>query len=160
MQYDENSTGPPPPTAVLVTGISPLTPTAALRRTFTTHGALLSFEPQIDSSNGSALGILALKYTTHADAKRCVEREHGRRGGLLRTAGVHLSGSGAGAEEEWRVVFDGDGARLKGVLREVEERKRRRGRRRGVGRRRSLHLSLPLHLRRVRARRVGDAVWG
>ena len=117
-QYDENSTGPPPPLSVLIIGISPLTPTQNLRRNFQRHGNLISFEPQIDKENGSALGILFLKFCTHEEAKRCVEKENGRKGGLV------PSGK-PGEVEEWKAVLDGEGAKLKAVLKGLEDRKRR-----------------------------------
>ena len=99
-------------------GISPLTPTQHLRRNFQQHGNLISFEPQIDKENGSALGILFLKFGTHEEAKRCVEKENGRKGGL-----VSLGKSGE--VEEWKAVLDGEGSKLKAVLKGLEDRKRR-----------------------------------
>ncbi|KAF8958959.1 hypothetical protein BDZ97DRAFT_1761764 [Flammula alnicola] len=129
-QYDENSTGPPPPTSVLITNISPLTSNHALRRNFGQYGPLITFEPQIDKENGSALGVLFIKFQTHEEAKRCVERENGRKGGI---AGLTMSVK-QGEIEEWKVVFDGEGSRLKAVLKELDERKKREReeKRRGV----------------------------
>ena len=99
-------------------GISPLTPTQSLRRNFQQYGNLVSFEPQIDKENGSALGILFLKFSLHEEAKRCVEKEHGRKGGL--TSLVK-----SGEVEEWKAVLDGEGSKLKAVLKGLEDRKRR-----------------------------------
>ena len=99
-------------------GISPLTPTQNLRRNFQQYGNLASFEPQIDKENGSALGILFLKFSTHEEAKRCVEKEHGRKGGLT-------SLGKSGEVEEWKAVLDGEGSKLKAVLKGLEDRKRR-----------------------------------
>lgn len=80
----------------------------------------MSFEPQIDKENGSALGIVYIKFQTHDEAKRCVERENGKKNSVL---GVF---PGAKMEnEELRVVFDGEGVKLKAVLKELEERKKR-----------------------------------
>ena len=113
--------GPPPPTSILVTNVSPLTPLHALRRTFTTYGTIASFEPQIDLSNGAALGIIFIKYLAHEHAKRAVEKENGRKGGVVGTA--VLKGS---EDEEWKVVFDGEGVKLKTVLKELEDRRKRK----------------------------------
>ena len=123
-QHDVNSPGPPPPAAVLVTGIPPLTPTQEIRRHLAAHGALLTFDPQIDKTTGAALGIAFVRYATHDEAKRCVAKEDGRRwaGGVSSAAGV-----GAGAEG-MRVVFDGEGKVLRAVLRELDEQRRRRER--------------------------------
>ena len=99
-------------------GISPLTPTQNLRRNFQQYGNLVSFEPQIDKENGSALGILFLKFSLHEEAKRCVEKEHGRKGGLTSLGKL-------GEVEEWKAVLDGEGFKLKAVLKGLEDRKRR-----------------------------------
>ncbi|KAF4612764.1 hypothetical protein D9613_011728 [Agrocybe pediades] len=129
-EYDEHSTGPPPPCAILVTNISPLTPNPNLRRHFSQYGYINSFEAQIDKENGSALGIVHIKFQTHEEAKRCVDRENGRKGGIM---GVSLAPKKAGDVEEWKVVFDGDSAKLKAVLKELEERKKReRDAKRGI----------------------------
>ena len=95
-----------------------MTPTQHLRRNFQQYGNLVSFEPQIDKENGSALGILFLKFSLHEEAKRCVEKEHGRKGGL--TSLVK-----SGEVEEWKAVLDGEGLKLKAVLKGLEDRKRR-----------------------------------
>jgi RNA recognition motif-containing protein len=122
MQYDSNSTGPPPPTAVLITNISPLTPNQQIRRHFSTHGSIQSFEPQIDKENGGALGIVFIKFNTHDEAKRCVEKENGKRLGV--GGGIGLT-AGAGEGEEVRVVFDGEGVKLKAVLKELDDGRKR-----------------------------------
>jgi len=85
----------------------------------------VSFEPQIDKENGSALGIVFIKYSTHDDAKKCVAKENGKRLGTGSGLGVGI-GVRSGLEgEEIRVVFDGEGTKLKAVLKELDERKRR-----------------------------------
>ena len=99
-------------------GISPLTSNQTLRRNFQQYGNLVSFEPQIDKENGSALGILFLKFGAHEEAKRCMEKEHGRKGGLSSLVK-------SGDVEEWKAVFDGEGTILKAVLKGLEDRKRR-----------------------------------
>lgn len=123
-QYDANSTGPPPPTSVLITNISPLTPNQMIRRHFSVHGPVTSFEPQIDKENGGALGIIFIKYGSHEEAKKCVARENGRKLGTGTGMGLGI-GAGAQEGEEVNVVFDGEGRKLKAVLKELDDRKRR-----------------------------------
>ncbi|KIJ63613.1 hypothetical protein HYDPIDRAFT_188400, partial [Hydnomerulius pinastri MD-312] len=115
-EYDQNSTGPPPPSAVLITNISPLTPTQHIRRAFSAHGRISSFEPQIDMETGMALGIVFIRYQNHDEAKTCVERAHGKKLSVV---------AGTAEGEELKVVFDGEGLKLKAVLKELEERKKR-----------------------------------
>ncbi|KAJ7594183.1 hypothetical protein C8J56DRAFT_926134 [Mycena floridula] len=117
-EYDENSTGPPPATAVLITNISPLTPNHQIRRHFGAYGHLLSFEPQIDKENGSALGIVFIRFSTHEEARKCAERENGKKG----LVGMGMPGKEG---EELRVVLDGEGARLRAVLKELDRQKQR-----------------------------------
>ncbi|KAG6331507.1 hypothetical protein ID866_7581 [Astraeus odoratus] len=116
-EYDQNSTGPPPPAAVLVMNISSLTPTQHIRQAFAQHGKITSFEPQIDMETGMALGIVFIRYQTHEEAKRCVEKAHGKK----LSVAVYSASEG----EELRVVFDGQGGKLKAVLKELEDRKKR-----------------------------------
>ena len=80
------------------------------------HGKIASFEPQIDMETGMALGIVFIRYQTHDEAKQCVERAHGKKLGVV---------TGAGEGEELKVVFDGEGLKLKAVLKELDERKKR-----------------------------------
>ncbi|KAF9238992.1 hypothetical protein BU15DRAFT_88198 [Melanogaster broomeanus] len=115
-EYDPNSTGPPPPMAVLVTNISPLIPTQHIRHAFSAHGRISSFEPQIDMETGMALGIVFVRYQNHDEAKQCVERAHGKKLSVV---------AGASEGEELKVVFDGEGLKLKAVLKELDERKKR-----------------------------------
>ncbi|KAI6041519.1 hypothetical protein EDC04DRAFT_2565521 [Pisolithus marmoratus] len=115
-EYDQNSTGPPPPIAILVTNISPLTPTQYIRQAFARHGKITSFEPQIDMETGTALGIVFIRYQTHEEAKQCVERANGKK--LNDVVGASEGG-------ELKVVFDGQGAKLKAVLKELHDRKKR-----------------------------------
>ncbi|KAL0946150.1 hypothetical protein HGRIS_012413 [Hohenbuehelia grisea] len=116
-EYDPNSLGPPPPTAVLVTNISPLTSNQQIRRHFSSYGIISSFEPQIDPTSGGALGIIFIRYATHEEAKRCAEKENGKKpsNGLIKT----VDG------EEIRVVLDGEMVNLKAVKKELEDRKKR-----------------------------------
>ncbi|EIW53395.1 uncharacterized protein TRAVEDRAFT_154887 [Trametes versicolor FP-101664 SS1] len=116
-EYDANSAGPPPPISVLVLGISPLMPNQNIRRHFGVHGTITSFEPQIDKSSGGALGIVFIRYTSHEEAKQCVEKEHGKK--------LSLAVPGVGEGDELRVVFDGEGKLLKAVQAELDGRRRR-----------------------------------
>jgi hypothetical protein len=52
----------------LVTNVSPLAPKEQIRRHFSAHGQILVFEPQIDKATGGALGVIFIKYGTHAEA--------------------------------------------------------------------------------------------
>lgn len=117
-EHDANSTGPPPATSVLVMNISPLTPNHLLKQRFSQYGPLQSYEPQIDKENGSALGIVLVRFATHDEAKKCAEKENGRKGGLQ---GI----SKPGEVEEWKAVLDGEGLKMKAVLKELDERKKR-----------------------------------
>lgn len=120
-QHDENSTGPPPPAAVLVTNLSPLTPNPQIRLHFSQYGRVTAFEPQIDKEKGGALGIVFIRFDTHENAKTCAERENGGKGPLH----SGISGSSLSEHQEIRVVLDGEGLKLKAVLKELEERRKR-----------------------------------
>ncbi|KAJ3786070.1 hypothetical protein GGU10DRAFT_267972 [Lentinula aff. detonsa] len=119
--YDQlTSTSPPPPCKVIITNIALLTPTNVLRSHFSQYGNIMSFEPQIDKQNGSSLGILCIRYPTHAEAKRCVERENGQK--------RPWAGAGYGPNDQIQVDFDGTGQKLAAVLKELDDRKNGRKR--------------------------------
>ncbi|KAI0340456.1 hypothetical protein BDW22DRAFT_1486284 [Trametopsis cervina] len=119
-EYDANSAGPPPPTAVLVMNLSPLTPNSTIRRHFGSYGPVVSFEPQINKATGAALGIVLVRFSSNEEAKKCREREHGKRG----TTGV--GNELAIAEgEELKVVLDGEGKLLAAVMKELDAQRRR-----------------------------------
>jgi RNA recognition motif-containing protein len=120
VQYDANSAGPAPPTAVLVMNLSPLTPNQSIRRHFSTYGRILSFEPQINGATGAALGIVLVRFNSHEEAKKCVEKEHGKKG----ATGIGNS-LAIVEDEELKVVFDGEGKKLAAVMKELEARRRR-----------------------------------
>ncbi|KAJ4490024.1 hypothetical protein J3R30DRAFT_3277112 [Lentinula aciculospora] len=140
LSYDEQtSTSPPPPCKVIITNIALLTPTNTLRTHFSQYGNILSFEPQIDKQNGSSLGIVCIRFPTHAEAKRCVEKENGQKrswagagygphgvGGYLNNNNHENAKGDAG--DQIQVDFDGTGQKLAAVLKELDERKN--GRRR------------------------------
>jgi hypothetical protein len=121
----------PPPRAVLLTNIPPLTQTAVLRAHYRTYGSFVAFEWQIDQSNGAALGVLFVRFANAADATKCVKGEDGRRPvfgvGVVKTAnGKNGTGQGDGDDESrLRAVLDGEGKVLKAVLKELEARKNR-----------------------------------
>ncbi|KAI0074924.1 SET-domain-containing protein [Panus rudis PR-1116 ss-1] len=120
-EYDNNSTGPAPATSVLVLNLSPLSSNQNIRRHFSTYGSILSFEPQIDKATGVALGIVLIKYASHAEAAACVSREHGRKYSLGMGLGISSI-----ENEELKVVFDGERTMLKAVMRELGRMKKRK----------------------------------
>ena len=63
-----------------------------------------------------------IKFNTHDEAKRCVEKENGKRLGVGGGMGLSV---GTGEGEEVRVVFDGEGSKLKAVLKELDDGRRR-----------------------------------
>lgn len=113
MQYDPaTSTGPPPPAAVLVTGLSALTPYQHIRRHFAKYGTFVSFEPQVDRVSGNPLGMVWIKFETHEIAKAVVAGENGRR------VSMNLEG------QIVRVQLDGEQKTCKAIVRGIYERKR------------------------------------
>ncbi|KAI0052382.1 hypothetical protein FA95DRAFT_1391046 [Auriscalpium vulgare] len=122
-EIDASSAGPPPATAVLVVGVSPLTPKDQIRRHFSAHGNIVSFEPQIDKTTGGALGIIFIKYSSHSEAARCVEREHGKKMG---TGTVLSLSTGAADGQEMKVVLDGERKILAAVMRALDRRRKER----------------------------------
>ena len=75
---------------------------------------------------------MLIRFATHDEAKKCAEKENGRKGGLQ---GI----SKPGEVEEWKAVLDGEGLKMKAVLKELDERKKRE---REEKRRREKGLSL------------------
>jgi len=96
---------------------------------FKQYGHISSFEPQIDPEKGGSLGVVFIKFSEHDQARQCVMKENGRKGGLRSALKKDED------EEEWKVVFDDDGVKLKALMAEyVEKSKRGRGeKRRAVG---------------------------
>ena len=78
-QWDERSTGPPPPPAILVTGLNPLTPYPLVRRHFAQHGTIIAFDGKSDKYTGAPLGIVWVNYGNHELAKRVARKEDGQR---------------------------------------------------------------------------------
>lgn len=100
--------------------LSPLTPNQTIRRHFSTYGPILSFEPQINIANGAALGIVLIRFSTHEEAKKCAEKEHGKKG----ATGIGNSLTIVDGEE-LKVVLDGEGKKLAAVMKELDHRRRR-----------------------------------
>jgi hypothetical protein len=78
-QWDERSTGPPPPPAILVTGLNPLTPYPQVRRHFAQYGTVVAFDGKSDKYTGAPLGIVWVNYSNHELAKHVAEKEDGQR---------------------------------------------------------------------------------
>ncbi|KAF7964386.1 hypothetical protein HWV62_8827, partial [Athelia sp. TMB] len=116
-EYDANSTGPPPPTAVLITKLSPLAQTGTIRKHFSVYGSIQSFDARRDWT-GALAGVVRIEFATHEMAKVCVEKEDGKRLGVGNSMGL-TPAQGEGAEI--RVVFDGEGLKLRAVLKELDE---------------------------------------
>ena len=106
----------------MAVNISPLTSNQQIRRHFAVHGRIISFEPEIDKTTGGALGIVYIKFSTHEEAKLCVEKEHGgRSNGHGSTLSIQTVPG-----EELRVVLDDDAkSKLKAILRELDDRRRK-----------------------------------
>lgn len=80
----------------------------------------------MDPVTGAALGIVTIQYATHEQARECVAKEDGKRYNAGVGLGMALGiGMSKGVEEPMKVVFDGEGKKLKAVLAEVGERSKR-----------------------------------
>lgn len=100
--------------------LSPLSSNQHIRRHFGVYGHIVSFEPQIDKSTGAALGIVLVTFSSHAEAKKCAEKEDGKKF----PQGMGLSISCVDGED-LKVILDGEGRKLKAVMKELDDRKRR-----------------------------------
>ena len=60
--YDKNSTVPPPPIRIVVTGFDPLTPQKQIHQLFSSFGNIEKLTNQTDPGTGSFLGICLIKY--------------------------------------------------------------------------------------------------
>lgn len=81
-EYDQFSVGPPPPTSILISGLSPLTPYPHVRRHFSQYATIVAFDPKADPQSGAPLGIVFIKYETHDIAKMIANKENGQRIGV------------------------------------------------------------------------------
>ncbi|KAL1689716.1 hypothetical protein GGG16DRAFT_57340 [Schizophyllum commune] len=124
-EYDPAISAFPPPSAVLVAGIPPLTPNANIKRHLSQYGPLESFEPQIDLTNGAALGIVWVKFVTapgiHGtdNAKTCVAKEHGKP--------AAMGGFKAAGASQLTVVMDPEQKVLKTLLKQLNDRRKGKG---------------------------------
>ncbi|WRT67861.1 uncharacterized protein IL334_004835 [Kwoniella shivajii] len=120
--WDEYSTGPkppPPPTAVLITGLSPLTTTDQISKFFRPYGRIKDIDAKMDTKSGMQLGICWVKFdgpphgrpgTAHDVACQVVRVCDGQR--------ISLTGN-----EKIKIVLDGRGIRTqKAVKEEMEKR--------------------------------------
>lgn len=99
--------------------MDPYTTSQALRLHFEKYGKFSSFERPIDPETGGSLGVVFMKFPTHEQARKCVMKENGRKGGL-RSALKKDSD-----EEEWKVVFDDDSVKLKALMAGYVEKSKR-----------------------------------
>ncbi|WWC62676.1 uncharacterized protein I303_105273 [Kwoniella dejecticola CBS 10117] len=116
-EWDEYSTGPrppPPPVAVLITGLSPLTTTDQISKFLRPHGRIKDIDAKMDTKSGMQLGICWVKFdgpphgkkgTAHEVACQVVKACDGQR--------ISLNGN-----EKIRVVLDGRGLRTKKAVEE------------------------------------------
>lgn len=138
--FDEFSTGSPPlppPAAILVTGLTRLTPVEKVRAHFASYGHIEEADLKVDDRTGGSLGICWIKYTDSIsrmvytpdgrqekrgssdgqDGNRCaktaVERNH-------RAKIVPLTGN----DGKLRVVLDGQGKLCQQEVKSVLDRKR------------------------------------
>lgn len=119
-QYDQYSTGPAPATSVLIMNLAPATSNQAIRNHFATFGHIVSYEAPVDKSTGGYFGIVLITYRTHEQAKAVVAKENGRMFGQGTVMGVPNT-----EKEPMRVVLDANGQKMRAVLRELAERKKR-----------------------------------
>lgn len=125
-EYDPVTSVSPPPSAVLVAGIPPLTPNANIKRHLMQHGYLESFEPQIDPTNGAALGIVWAKFANtpgtpgSAIAKACIAKGHGK-------PATSIGGIKTAGNSQLTVVMDADQKVLKALLRQLNDRRKGKG---------------------------------
>jgi hypothetical protein len=100
--------------------ISPLTSNSSIRRHFASYGPISTFEPQINKATGAALGIIFIRFSSHEEAKRCVAKEHGKKGTIgIGNELVIVEG------EELKVVLDGEGKLLVAVMKGLDVQRRR-----------------------------------
>ncbi|KAJ6573566.1 hypothetical protein DFH09DRAFT_1312257 [Mycena vulgaris] len=112
-EHDANSSSPPPST-VLITNFPALVPTAHLQRHLAAHGAIAHLHRPLDTATGAALGVVAVRFATAEEARKCAEREDGAQGTI---AGW---GGGGGEAQARRAVMDAEGLVLKALMREME----------------------------------------
>ena len=50
-----------------------------IRRYFSQYESIISFDHEIDRATGAALGIVSIQFSSHEEAKACVEKEDGKK---------------------------------------------------------------------------------
>ncbi|RXK36777.1 hypothetical protein M231_05938 [Tremella mesenterica] len=120
--WDEHSTGskpPPPPTAVLITGLNPLTTVDQISKFLRVHGRIKDMEAKMDTKSGMQLGLCWVQFSgpvpgktgsAHDVANNVVKVCDGQRVGLV-------------GNEKIKVVLDGRGLRTQQAVKEEMERR-------------------------------------
>lgn len=139
-QHDANSTGPPPPCAILVRGLGPLVLASDIRAHFRKFGDLQEFDQQVDKATGAYLGVVWIRYAataailssilftiqtrfeSHAIASLALQKSNGK----------PLTGVGhtSSRTDVMVVEFDGEKVKLDKFLKEKEEERKERERKR------------------------------
>ena len=116
--YDKNSTVPPPPIRIVVTGFDPLTPQKQIHQLFSSFGNIEKLTNQTDPETGSFLGICLIKYkdtpafrgapatTANTSANRAhAECKNGQHRIGLRSVFVELDRDGSvGKRTIWKAI--------------------------------------------------------
>lgn len=76
-----------------------------MKRHLEQYGHIVNLQRMHNPRTGTALGNIAVEFQTHSEARRCVEKEHLRKGGLP-TSGMRPTP--AELAEGWSVHFDAD----------------------------------------------------
>ncbi|GJJ16178.1 hypothetical protein Clacol_010458 [Clathrus columnatus] len=118
-EHDENSIGPPPPVAILVKGLNPLVLPNDIRAHFKKYGEISVFEQQIDKTTGGMLGVVWIKFDSHATATLALQKSHGKS-----LSGISAAANANAAQYKMTVEFDGEKERLNKFLKEKEDERR------------------------------------
>ncbi|WWD18538.1 hypothetical protein CI109_102991 [Kwoniella shandongensis] len=117
--YELEYEPPPPPTAVLITGLSPLTTTDQISKFLRQHGRIKDIDAKMDTKSGMQLGICWVKFdgpphgrpgTAHDVANQVVKVCDGQR--------ISLTGN-----ERIKVVLDGRGLRTQKAVKDEMDRR-------------------------------------
>lgn len=111
--YDDHSLGPPPPTQVLVSGLSTLTTKGAIASRLKTYGDLELCELIQDSATGMSLGMCHVKFRGGLNKANKLAR-----GLLADAANIKID------MHQARVEFDDDGSRAKALAAKLEHKRR------------------------------------
>ncbi|KAG9299936.1 hypothetical protein G9A89_009664 [Geosiphon pyriformis] len=105
-EYDEHSRGPPPPTSVLLSNLSPVTTERQITTMFMTYGEILHTKLETHPSTGGSLGLARITYggnDARKAARLAVQEGNNRRIG----------------NNNVMVEFDPDGEELKKAVEEM-----------------------------------------